>query len=370
MRLLPLLTACLVALVLYGLIMERDTLRALASGPGETEVAAPDDAGPDVAAGVVQPDPPVSVIVAVSQAAPVQTGIVLSGRTEAARKVDVSAETTGVVISEPIAKGASVAAGDVLCRLDPGTRPAVLAEAEARLAEAEVNDRTASQLAQRGFSSETSAIAAQAALQGAQAMVRQAQKEIERLAIAAPFAGLLETDTAELGTFLQPGAVCGTLIALDPIRLVGFVPEREVDKLRTDSPAGGRLATGSEVRGRVSFVSRSADPLTRTFRVEVEVPNPDNTIRDGVSVEILIGLEGDSGHLLPQSALTLDDKGRLGLRLNDNGVARFAPVEIIRDDPRGVWLSGLPDRAEVIVTGQDFVDDGRAIAVTYREMTQ
>ncbi|NNU81875.1 efflux RND transporter periplasmic adaptor subunit [Halovulum dunhuangense] len=364
MRLLPLLTACLVAIALYAVIMERDFLRAMANGGTTPEpvAEAAADAGPAQAEAV-------SVVVQPSRAQPVQSGIVLSGRTEAVRKVEVRAETSGLVVSEPIRKGASVEKGQLLCELDPGTRAAELAEAEARLVEAETNLRTTESLRARGFSSETDLISRRAAFQAAEAQVERARRELDRLSITAPFDGLLETDTAELGALLQPGAACATVIALDPIRLVGFVPELDVEKVMTGAPAGARLVTGQVLSGQVTFLSRSADPVTRTFRVDVEVPNPDLAIRDGVTAEILIGLAGRSGHLLPQSALTLNDRGQLGVRINDDGTARFVPVELIRDEARGVWVGGLPETAEVIVVGQEFVEDGRAITVTRRQET-
>lgn len=364
MRFLPLLTALLVALALYAVILERDALRAFASGSTPEPAAAAEELV------VAEADAPVSVVVMTSKAAPVQSGIVLSGRTEAARKVQIRAETTGLVISDPIAKGTRIAKGDTLCELDPGTRQASLAEAEARLREAETQLRTSKRLAERGFSAETDTITKQAALQSAQARVEQAQTELDRLSIKAPFDGLLETNTAELGELMQPGSACATLISLDPIVLVGFVPEQDIEKLATGSPAGARLITGQVLSGQVTFLSRSADEVTRTFRVEVQVPNPDLSIRDGVTAEILIGLEGETGHLLPQSALTLNDEGILGVRTAEDGRARFQPVTLIRDDARGVWVGGLPDQADVIVVGQDFVRDGRQIVPTYREMTQ
>ncbi len=363
MRFLPFFTACLVAVVLYGVIMERDALKAFANG--ETVAQTTEEPLGDQVT-TASADGPVSVVVQISEGQVVQSGLVLSGRTEAARNVEIKSETSGLVVSEPISKGSTLEAGDMMCELDPGTRLALLAEAKAKRTEAMNNNDTATKLAERGFQSETSAISSRAALESAEAMVSQAEKEIERLEIRAPFAGILESDTAELGSLLQPGSPCGTLIALDPIKLVGYVPELEVDKLALGAQAGGRLSSGREVVGKVSFISRSADLLTRTFEVEVEVPNPDSSIRDGVSVDILIGLEGAKGHLLPQSALTLNDEGTLGIRAHVDGVARFMPVQVIRDDPRGMWLTGLPDRVEVIVVGQDFVVDGRLITPSYR----
>lgn len=361
MRVGPLITSVAVAALLYGVTIERSTLKAFATGIDPTEEAQ---------AATVEDAPPVSVVAMQSEEQTVERGLVLTGQTEAARHVVVKSETTGRVISDPLRKGATLTEGDTMCRLDMGTREASLAEARARLSEAEANDRASSQLAERGFAAETTAIARRASLEAAMAAVEQAETELDRVIIRAPFSGILESDTAETGELLQPGSACGTILALDPMKLVGFVPENAVGRVSVGSAAGARLVTGQTVTGEVTFLSRSADETTRTFRVEVEVPNPDLMIRDGVTAEIFIALAGEKAHLLPQSVLTLDDDGRLGVRAAVDGRARFYPVEVVRDSAEGVWLTGLPPSLDVIIVGQDFVRDGRLINITFEEASQ
>lgn len=137
------------------------------------------------------------------------------------------------------------------------------------------------------------------------------------------------------------------------------------------APAGARLIDGSEVSGTVSFVGRSADEQTRTFRVELLVDNADLKLRDGQTAEIVISTDGRKAHLLPQSALTLDNDGTLGVRLvTADNTAQFQPVSILRDTQEGVWLGGLPDQADVILLGQEYVTDGVPVLPSYEEITQ
>jgi multidrug efflux system membrane fusion protein len=408
MRLLSILLAALVVAALYAFVFHRDAVVAFATGgaPRE-EVPAPVEAA---AAGEDRGTDRIGVVALRSRAAQVDRAVIVRGETEAARSVEVRAQTSGQVVSSPLRKGASIEAGQLLCEIDPGPREAQLVEAEARLLqaragvpeaearvieararleEAEIADRAASRLVEEGFASQTrvagaragvesaragiqSALsgleAAQAAVRSGEASVAAARNELENLRITAPFDGLLESDTAEIGALLQPGALCATVIQLDPIKLVGFVSEAAVGRIAVGAPAGGRLAGGGEVAGRVTFLSRSADPTTRTFRVEIEVPNPELAIRDGQTVEIAIASDGADAHLLPQSALTLNDEGTLGVRLvSADETATFAPVSILRDTTDGVWVDGLGTEAAVIVVGQEFVTDGVPVAATFRE---
>ena len=414
MKLMPLLTALLVTGFLYLLVVERDTFRAFAQVAGG-DAAADGAAAEAFAEGEVALAEPagISVVATHSTAQEIENAVVLRGRTEAARQVVVASETSGLVVSEPLRKGAIVAEGDLLCELDPGTRAADLQEAEARLAEAqgrvpeaeagvaeaesrvreaEINVNAARQLSEGGFASETrlvsaeasyeaavaglsraraGVISAQAGIDAAEASVASAAADIDRLRIRAPFDGLLETDTAELGALMQPGAACATIIQLDPIKLVGFVPEAELDLIETGARAGARLTSGQEVAGTVSFLSRSGDETTRTFRLEITVPNPDLAIRDGQTADILVEAEGQRAHLVPQSALTLDDDGTLGVRtVAEDGTARFLAVTLLRDSPAGVFVGGLPETVDIILVGQEYVIDGVPVRPTWQEAAQ
>ena len=429
MKIFPVITAAIVCVVLYFVILDRQALVEFSARFGTVEETS-DTPEPtpeaDTVADDAAQDSAVRVTVRRSEAQITQDAVVLRGRTEALRQVDVAAETSGRIVSEPIRAGAFVEAGQLLCRIATGTRDAALAEARARLIEAQARlpeaaarlpeararlaeaeaavlsaqlERDAAEnLSQSGFASETRAASANAALASAQAAVEsatagvqsseagvegarsgvlaaeagviRAEEELDRLEIVAPFDGLLESDTAELGALMAPGAHCATVIQLDPIKLVGFVPEAQVDRIAVGSRAGARLATGTEVTGEVTFLSRSADPQTRTFRVEILVPNGDLAIRDGQTADILVSTDGTAAHLLPASAMTLNDDGDLGVRVVEDGTARFLPATILRDTANGVWLAELPEAIEVITVGQEFVTDGTAVIPTYEELTQ
>ena len=423
MRFFSLLAALAVSVVLAMSILARPQLLALLGmgGPAEAAMVEGDSSETDGETGetaTAKPDPDakslVKVVVRKIAAQQVDSAVILRGQTAAARQVDVRSETSAVVSSAPLRKGAQISEGQALCVLDPGTRAAAVVEwrarlneaksrvpeaearvqeAQARLDETLITQNAAARLREDGFASQTrlanadAAVAsaragltsakaglgaAQSGIESAIASVAGTEKEMERLTIKAPFGGLLESDTAELGSLLQPGALCATIIQLDPIKLVGFVPETEVNRVTLGATAGARLAAGgTEVVGQVTFLSRSADPATRTFRVEIDVPNSDLNIRDGQTAEIAISSAGVTAHLLPQSSLTLDNEGTLGVRMvDDQDMVVFAPISVMRDTIDGIWVTGLPTVANVIVVGHEYVTAGVTVAPTWQEVTQ
>ncbi len=372
MRIIPIITALIVTGLLYLFVVERDLLRGLIGFSSTQEENTQLEESNDVQDQTDSTDPEtkrVRVLATTFEQKMVETRVTLTGTTEAARYVDVKSETSGLVISEPFRKGENVKKGDVLCELDPGTRLAALEEAKAQLNSAEINALTASRLADGGLGSEANKTSTQAALQATLAAVERAKREISRLSIIAPFDGLLETDAAEIGSFLQTGSLCATIIQLNPIKIVGYVSENDVDKLEIGIPAQAKLISGRDIEGIVTFLSRSADPSTRTFKVEITVDNSDLSIRDGLTAEISILAEETKAHLIPQSSLTLDDKGQIGVRTIVDDVAKFEPVNLVLDSPRGAWVQGLPSKVDVIVVGQEFVIDGTPVEATYMENT-
>jgi multidrug efflux system membrane fusion protein len=116
------------------------------------------------------------------------------------------------------------------------------------------------------------------------------------------------------------------------------------------------------VAGRVRFVSKTASATTRTYRVEIELPNADASIPDGITAEVSIPQAKVAATRVPRSALTYSSAGELGVRnVNDANVVGFVPVTVIEDDQSYMWVGGLAEGTRVIVQGQDFVREGQTV---------
>lgn len=290
--------------------------------------------------------------------------IALRGRTQATRAVTVRSETSGVVAATPVLQGSTVKAGQVLCRLAVDARQASLDQARANLKSRTLQRQAAKELAEKGYRSPTQVLEAQAALDVAQAGVRQAEVALNQVNIRAPFAGVFDHRDAEVGAYLSPGQPCGTVIELNPLLVVGDVPENEAPRLRVGATAVAKLIEGSVLNGRVRYVAHDADPQTRTYHLEVLVSNPTLTVRSGLSSELRIGAGSGPAHLVPVSALVLDTAGRQGVRYVTAGdKVAFAPVKILEETPEGLWVSGLVGQVRLIVVGQSYVADGQKVRV-------
>lgn len=291
--------------------------------------------------------------------------LIVRGQTQALRKVQVRAETAGTVAAIRADKGATVKAGDTICQLNVDARVAMLSEARATEKQRQLEFEASKKLQEKGFRSETSVAGDLAQYQAAKAQVERMEQEFGNTKIKAPFDGVIDDRMVDVGDYLAPGQPCATVIDLDPFLVVGQVSEKDVTQVKIGDTGWAKLTTGERVEGKVRFVAKSTDQATRTFRLELEIPNPNGTVRDGVTAEIHINGGKVEAHRISPAILSLDDKGGIGIRiLDEKKRVRFVTVQVIGDSPQGVWVTGLPKAVTVITVGQEFVTNGQEVDAT------
>ncbi|MCF6220480.1 MAG: efflux RND transporter periplasmic adaptor subunit [Robiginitomaculum sp.] len=290
----------------------------------------------------------------------------LYGRTEADREVSVKAETAGLVVKTPVREGMFIKRGTLICAQDIDARQAVLDQAKATLRSRELEYEAAERLVAKGFRSSTQAAGALAALDGAKAQVKQAQIELGNVNMRAPFSGIFEKQMAEIGDYLAPGQPCGLLVDMDPLVVIGEVTEKQIGRLAVGKSASIELATGETLSGKIRFIETRANPATRTFKIEVAVPNKDRKLRSGVTATIKLSAGQTKAHLIPASVLTLDDQGSMGVRyLDHDRKVRFSRVKTIDETSSGIWVTGLPEYTDLIIQGQDYVSEGVQVTTQF-----
>jgi multidrug efflux system membrane fusion protein len=276
--------------------------------------------------------------------------------------VGIRAETRGRVAAIGAERGERVEAGDVLLRLDERDRREVLAEARALVKQREMEYAGRKQLRGNGYVSETQLAEAEAAVAQARAELRRAELDLDYMVVEAPFAGTILERDVEVGDFVEPGDPLLTFVDNTTLIVTASVAEQDVGAIEPGQRASAKLITGQNVTGRLRYVSPVADPATRTFTLEMELPNPDGRLPSGVTAELSLPVGEVMAQRVSPALLTLDDDGKLGLKVVDeNGNARFVPTEIVKTAPNGVWLTGLPSDATIITVGQGFVRDGEPV---------
>ena len=297
--------------------------------------------------------------------------IELYGQSNANREVALKAETMGLVAQIFVNEGDRVKQGQTVCRQDLNARAALVDQAKANMRTIETDLNAARVLADKGFQSATRVTAFEAQLDGARAALKQAEIEADNINIRAPFSGVWERQDAQIGDYLSPGMSCGLLVDLSPLKVNVQLTETQIANIKRGDAASIDLATGETLTGKVVFIEAKADPSTRTFRTEIQVPNDDFALRAGVTATVRISSGVTSAQQVPGRILTLADSGNVGIRYVDGeNIVRFAEVRTIDEDAKGMWVTGLPDNTRIIIEGQDFVSVGMEVEVNENYGTQ
>jgi multidrug efflux system membrane fusion protein len=313
------------------------------------------------------PAPQMKLIVSPKESELHARAIVMYGQTQPVRDVALSVQTQGEVVSINAKEGNRLRKGDVILSVDARERPERLAQAKAELKQREIEYEAARKLQRRGFESDIRLAQSKAQLEQARAALKQTQLDAGFAELRAPFDGILEEVNREIGDFAGVGTfglegAAARIVDLDPLLVVAQLPEKDRGEVAIGDEAEAKLADGRVVRGYVSHLGHVANAQSRTFKVEVEVPNPNAAIPAGITAELIVKGRQQLAYGLPASVLGLDDTGRVGVKhLDADNRVLFEPVEIIEETPQHLWVSGLPERMRLITTGHAYVSAGQEI---------
>jgi membrane fusion protein (multidrug efflux system) len=251
------------------------------------------------------PVPQVTVSTVKIEPAAWTPGIETIGTVGAARGVDLTVETTGIVKDIFFDANQRVQDNEVLVQLDDAVQRADLeaGQTQARL-DKQALDR-AVELQKRGVGSEVTTDSARAASETSAAQVSKLQAVLDQKQLRAPYAGTMGIPRIELGQFVQPGTVVATLQDLDTMRADFAVPEQQLALLKIGQPVSfGVSADDRPFKGTIRGIEPKVDPSSRLVSVRAEITNPDGKLSPGQFVQVRVELpKEDDVIAIPDTAL-------------------------------------------------------------------
>ncbi|HLQ90331.1 MAG TPA: efflux RND transporter periplasmic adaptor subunit [Xanthobacteraceae bacterium] len=298
--------------------------------------------------------------------------LTISGRTEADKRVMITARTGGVLTELRIKRGTWVKEGDVIAVLSDDARAAQVMQAKALVTQRQAELDAKRRLIATGAMPKLDLVNLEAQLAAAEGAMAMAEAERDRGIVRAPWTGVIGDLSVEVGqaAFSFQGRELAQLVALDPMLAVVEVAERKLASVKIGDEAEVRLVTGVTARGKVRYVAKTASQTTRTYRVEIELPNRDLSIPDGITAEISLPLAAVAATQVSRSALTIASNGNIGVRVvshvngqenSKDNIVGFMPIAVVEDEQSNMWVTGIPDGTRVIVQGQDFVREGQKV---------
>jgi len=309
----------------------------------------------------------VSVETRQSNAQSVTSSIKAYGDLLPLRETQVLAETYGKVESLVKLEGDRVEQEQLLLKLSLEDRGVKLKRAQAKTLEAKNRYQATKNLKTKGFSAQQQIDELLAAYEAAKAEEQILRQEIAQLAVHAPFSGVIAEQLVEVGDYIFKGNPLFELIDTQSMVAKVSVAQTDYPFLKVGNPAQVLLATGEQLAGKIRFIAPKADENTKTFKVEILLQDTEN-LPSGISVTAQIPKAQELAHFISSALLTLDDHGVIGVKTVDaESRVQFYPVQIVQAAQKGIYVSGLPQQVQLIVTGQGFVQTGQRVIVAEKQ---
>jgi len=302
-----------------------------------------------------------TVAVKKSSAVTVARKLTLNGDITPNQQLSVRARTDGM-LETIVESGKKVNKGDVIATLSIDDREVQLAQADAQMKKAQSDFDAAKKLRAQNMISQSELQALEAQLKAAKAQLRRVTFDIEHTKITAPVRGVINQRFIEQGAYVSSGNPVLEIIDNDPLVAIIHVQQSQVHRLQTDMPATVRIIGGEQREGRVSFIAPIADAQTRTFKVEVTIPNSEQPLPSGMSAEVTIQTNEVQAHKISAAQLKIDTSGRMGvLTVDSNNIVQFEPVKVERADVDALWISGIADETRLVIISHGSLSAGQKV---------
>ena len=289
-----------------------------------------------------------------------------SGFSEASRIVIIKSQVEGKVSSKSFEKGKFYKAGSQLVLIDPEDKIARLKEMEALLNQRKKEYEVAEKFFKKGFRSEVKLSESRTNFENALALYEKSQVELNNTKILIPFDSTIEDSFIELGDYVKKGDKIAKIVDLDPIFVKVNVTENVINNLKLNQTTSIIIADKS-YEGLISYISKTSDPLTRNFRVEIKINNKQKQIISGLSSEVKINLSKEDAYFIPSSLISLDDQGKIGIKVVQEKKVLFLTIDIISDTGNGYWVnSNSKNNLEdymLITQGHEYVMEGENVVI-------
>ena len=289
-----------------------------------------------------------------------------SGFSEASRIVIIKSQVEGKVSSKTFEKGKFYKAGSQLVLVDPEDKIAKLKEMEALLNQRKKEYEVAEKLFEKGFRSEVKLSESRTNFENALALFEKSQVELNNTKILTPFDSTIEDSYVELGDYVKKGDNIAKIVDLDPIFIKINVTENEIGNLRLNQKTLIKISDNS-YKGHINYISKTSDPLTRNFKVEIQINNANKKIISGLSSEVIISLSEEDAYLIPSSLISLDNQGKIGVKVVKEKKVSFLTVDIISDTGNGYWINSNSNKNledyMLITQGHEYVTEGENVII-------
>ncbi len=297
---------------------------------------------------------------------PIAATLTFNSTLETESTVDLFPQISGQVEALLVEEGDFVKAGDPLLEIDDRELTVDAEEAQANLEREQANFARTDELFKRGLVNQQEFENARYTLTQRRLALERAQIRLDHATVEAPFDGVVSDRQVQVGARVGTGTKLFSLVSLQDMVAVVYVPGRYLTEIAKDQPAAitSEFLPGQTYAGWVKRISPVIDPQSGTFKVTVGVSNPTREVLPGLFVKVAITTEERPAALLvPKRAVVYDGGSQYLFTVRDEKAVRIK-LEPGFETPETIEVrAGFEAGDPVIVLGQAGLKDGTAVKV-------
>jgi len=302
---------------------------------------------------------------------PFTSTINVTGTVEALYDVTIVAEEGGVVEEILVPKGAAVRKDQSIARMDAEVLDAQLDEARAAAELAEEQWQRQKRLwEEEKIGTELAYIQTRETARMRAATVQTMETRLAKKILRSPVDGTFEEHYVEVGGYAAPGMPFARVVSIDQVKIAGGVPERYAMDIRVGTTVEMMMDTCPEQPciHEIDFVGDTVDSDSRTFRVELRIPNPNRVLKPGMIANMrIIRDQIDEAIVVPQEAVVRIEAGYQVFVVSEQEGRATAEARPVQLGPgranQVVILDGLQPGERIVTVGQLKITDGDLLNV-------
>ena len=295
----------------------------------------------------------------------------VQGTVKADQTIDLHAEMGGTVMAILVKEGQKVSKGQLLATLDSDVIDNSVLQLDTQLALATTTFERQARLWEQNIGSEIQYLQAKAQKEGLENSVKSLKAQARKMKIIAPFSGIIDQIYAKTGELTSPQKPFLKLVNLNKVYVESEVTETYLNSIKKDTKVLLNFRSiGTSVEASVSQVGNFINPSNRSFKMRIDLKNPNNELKANLLADIKINDFRANGTVIPTRLVQRDRDNKTFVytiepKENNHKVIKTYVTEVMNYDNQSYISDGLVPNSILVDKGARLVNNNEEVTLVH-----
>ncbi len=295
----------------------------------------------------------------------------VQGTVKADQTIDLHAEMGGTVTAILVKEGQKVSKGQLVATLDSDVIDNSVLQLDTQLALATTTFERQARLWEQNIGSEIQYLQAKAQKEGLENSVKSLKAQARKMKIIAPFSGIIDQIYAKTGELTSPQKPFLKLVNLNKVYVESEVTETYLNSIKKDGKVLLNFRSiGTSIEASVSQVGNFINPSNRSFKMRIDLKNPNNELKANLLADIKINDFKANGTVIPTRLVQRDRDNKTFVytiepKENNHKVIKTYVTEVMNYDNQSYISDGLVPNSILVDKGARLVNNNEEVTLVH-----